>query len=121
MEYHRSFFQSIRTLIAEDNIEEAIARLQIFLENKAELKEVLLQSARYAAINKKIQQGIVSVENADLTNNQIRTSLLEVVDECENPSAKSEVLDEDQGLSVHNHGKVDKQINIKDNHGDIYL
>lgn len=82
----QELIQNIRNLIANDDLSQAIARLKALLENTPLLNEVLHQSGRFENIRKLVRLGMVSHSEANLTQNQIRTGLLELVSEIESQS-----------------------------------
>ncbi len=75
------FIQHIRNLIAKDDLDTAISRLRELLDNTPLLNEVLHQSGRFENIRKHIRLGTVSHSEANLTQNQIRAGLLDLVSE----------------------------------------
>ena len=101
------YISSVRQLIGKDDVKEAISRLHHLLEHSPKLNELLLQSARYSDILKQVRLGVVSFENANLTKNQIRTGLLELIDEIEDQAKKPEYRKElDQAISIINSKNV---------------
>lgn len=83
----QDYLKTIRQLIAKDELNTALAQLRNLLKNSPNLDEVLLQSARFQDIRKQIRQGIISNAEANLTQNQIRAGLLELLTEIENQTA----------------------------------
>ncbi len=77
------FIQQIRTRIARDELPEALEQLRTFLGNTPKLDEILHQSGRFENIRRQIRLGVVSHAEANLTQNQIRAGLLELVSEIE--------------------------------------
>ena len=77
------FIQSIRELIAKDDLATALSMLKELLDDTPSLNEVLHQSGRFENIRKQIRLGLVSHSEANLTQNQIRTGLLDLVSEIE--------------------------------------
>jgi len=77
------FIQHIRSLIAKDDLDTAISRLKELLDNTPLLNEVLHQSGRFENIRKHIRLGTVSHAEANLTQDQIRAGLLDLVSEIE--------------------------------------
>jgi hypothetical protein len=80
---NQEFTQTIRDLIAKDDLATAIARLRELLDNTPLLDEVLQQSGRFENIRKQIRLGVVSHDEANLAQNKIRAALLELVGEIE--------------------------------------
>lgn len=79
----KSFIPAIRQLIAEDKLEQALELLRLKLSGEPLLDEALHQSGRFQYIRKQIRLGIVSFEDANLTQNQIRFGLLDLLSEME--------------------------------------
>lgn len=77
------FIQNIRELIASGHLSKALQQLQPFLQDSPKLNEAILQSSRFIEIQKQIRIGVVSDETADLKKNQIRASVLDLLDELE--------------------------------------
>lgn len=77
------FIAEIRKLLANGEIDSALARLNTQLKNSPDLDEVIQQLARFKAIRKQIRLGIVSHEASELTQNQISNGLLELLREME--------------------------------------
>ena len=94
MDDPKQFFQNLRRLIAKDQIRNVIDQLEQLLANSPDLKKVLLQSARHTEITRKIDLGVISDEQADLKKNQIRLSLLNLIEELENPTERPEIREE---------------------------
>lgn len=78
-----NFPAQVRQLIAADDLSEALRLLQDLLKNSPKLNEVLLQSARLSDISRQIRLGIVHPDQANLTKDQIRNGLLELLVEIE--------------------------------------
>jgi len=83
------FFDQIRDLIARDALETALEQIRLLLENSQKLDEAILQSARFADIRKQIRLGLVSHTEANLTKNQIRAGLLDLLQEIEECTAET--------------------------------
>lgn len=75
--------QVIRQLIAKDELEKALDLLRQYLDGDKRLDEALQQSGRFQYIRKQIRLGIVSLADANLTQNQIRFGLLDLLSEIE--------------------------------------
>lgn len=78
-----SFATHIRNLIAKDDFPTAIQELCALLKNSPHLDEAILQSARYNDITRQIRLGVVDFEAANVTKNQIRVAVLELLQEVE--------------------------------------
>lgn len=77
------FIQNIRNLIAKDQLSKVFQQLQQFLQDSPKLNEAILQSGRFAEIQTQIRTGLVSQDTANLAKNQIRASLLDLLNELE--------------------------------------
>lgn len=78
-----TFIPHIRNLIAKDDLKTAIQQLSALLKDSPQLDEALQQSARYHHVLKQIRLGVVDDEAANITQNQIRHGLLELLREVE--------------------------------------
>ncbi|MFN0016446.1 MAG: hypothetical protein ACKVU2_18040 [Saprospiraceae bacterium] len=83
MKTTQDFLKQVRQHIGSDETAEAIRLLQNLLEKSPKLNEILLQSARLADIARQVRLGLVEDKQAALVKNQIRSGLLELVDEIE--------------------------------------
>ena len=77
-------FNRIRAFIASDELPAALDLLRKLLANSPLLDEALHQSGRFENIRQQIRLGTVSASDANLTQNQIRAALLDLVREIEN-------------------------------------
>lgn len=97
---------SLRQLIANNQLEEAILQLRTLLENSPQLNEAILQSGRLQDISKQIRLGTISHIDATLTKNQIRAGLLDFIYEIEAmidaPEAAALRGETEQGMNVVN-------------------
>lgn len=101
------FIKQIRELIARDDLEIALEQLRILLENSPKLDEAIVQIARFQNIRKQIHLGLVSHAEANLTQNQIRVGLLDLVREIEEQGAKSAMRKEiERAISIVNSKNV---------------
>lgn len=85
------YFKQIKALIAQDKLEQAIQILKKLLANSPKLNEVILQSGRFANLKKLIRTGQINYEDANITQNQIRSSLLELVDEIDHQTKEPQI------------------------------
>lgn len=77
------YLNQIRQHIALDELPATLQQLRTLLETSPKLHEVLQQSGRFNDLLHHIRMGTLSYEQAALTKNQIRASLLDLVDEVE--------------------------------------
>jgi hypothetical protein len=78
-----AFIAHIRTLIAKDDVKTAIQQLSDLLKNSPLLDEAVQQSARYNNVMKEIRLGLVDYKADNITQNQIRFGVLELLREIE--------------------------------------
>ena len=77
------YINKIRDAIAKDAFPYAIQLLRTLFEHSPKLNEALIQSARMSDISRKVRLGIIDNDVANLTKNQIRIGVLELLDEFE--------------------------------------
>jgi predicted HTH transcriptional regulator len=128
MESIKSFVETIGELIGKDELALAIKNLYALLKDSPKLDEAILQSARYNDVIKQIRLGIVDFEQANITKNQIRYALLDLLRDIEEQEQKQDINVEIQGFLSRNtpfiQGKnivtgtvqSEKEIIIGDNH-----
>lgn len=80
---NKATIEKIRDLIANDELKMAFQQIQRLLTKSPKLDAAILQSARYNGIQSQIHSGIVSHENAEVTINQIRSGLLDLLRKIE--------------------------------------
>jgi hypothetical protein len=80
---NKAFLEQIRHLIGNNELQQALEQLRALLENSPKLDEVILQSARFQDIRQQIRLGRVSHADAQVTKNQIREGLLDLLQEME--------------------------------------
>ena len=107
-----NFFDQMRKLIANDNLNAVIRQLNGLLDNSPKLDEAILQSARFQDIRKQIRLGIVSNTEANLTKNQIRAGLLELLREMEEQGKQTEIAEEMNNATATMNQKAEKIYNI---------
>lgn len=74
---------TIRSLLEEDKVEEAIEELKSYLVNNQLFDEIIMASARNKNIKKMIRQDLIDFQSGNIERNKIRRSLLEVLQEIE--------------------------------------
>jgi len=85
----KAYLKNIRNLIAKNELDEAIKQLRLLLDNSPKLDEIILQSARFHDIRRQIRLGVVNHAEANLTQNQIRAGLLDLLREIEDSIAET--------------------------------
>lgn len=83
----QSFIEVLTELLINDELEEAMQRFRSWLEEIGErgrdlLDDVSLVTSRFRRLMRKVNQGILSQEEAALATNKIRASLLELIKEA---------------------------------------
>lgn len=91
----------IRKLIAQDELSAAMEKLHQDLQDSVYFNEVLMQSGRFEKIRKEIRLGIVSQEEAKLTENQIRFGLLDLLSELKSGGKTALPKELSQNLLTH--------------------
>jgi predicted HTH transcriptional regulator len=91
MDSIKSFAEIIGDLIGKDELALAIQNLCALLKGSPKLDEAILQSARYNDVIKQIRLGIIDFEQANMTKNQIRYALLDLLREIEAQESKAEI------------------------------
>ena len=84
-----SFLSEIRDLIANDELPAALKQLRLLFDNSPKLDEIILQSARFQDTRRQIRQDTVSRQEANLTQNQIRAGLLDLLRDIEDSIAET--------------------------------
>ena len=108
-----NFSNQIRNLIARDEFEAALTQLRQLLEHSPRLNEVILQTARFSDIRRQIRLGLVNHQEANLTQNQIRAGLLDLLQEIEAQGAAPALKDEiEKAVSIVNNLQVQGNQNI---------
>ena len=74
-------YKTIRKLIEEDNLEDAIDMLKSYLQDNKLFDEVILTSARNKNIKALIRQGVIDFKKSNIERNEIRKSLIEILNE----------------------------------------
>ena len=70
-------------LIGKDKINEAIYLLKKHINSNEKLASLIIQSARYSDVTKKIHMGVVEESLANIEKNKIRFALIDLVREIE--------------------------------------
>jgi tetratricopeptide (TPR) repeat protein len=119
----QTFIAHIRERIAQDDVKTAIQQLSVLLKNSPRLDEAVQQSARYNNVLKQIRLGLVDFAAANITQNQIRQGLIDLLREIEEqglnvPRIKTEV--EQYAVNSQKNIVKDNTITARDIHiGDI--
>lgn len=112
----------IRKLIAKGELHSAINDLIRLLSRSPKLDEVIAQSGRLSDLAKEIRLGNVSDESKNITKNQIRNAILELLKEIEDTNTSDNVLNEEiekiEEFSINTAPFGDW---LKSDFGNIYL
>jgi tetratricopeptide (TPR) repeat protein len=81
----------IRNLIGKDEFAIAIQKLCALLKNSPLLDHAIQQSARYNNVIRQIRLGLVDFESANITQNEIRHGILELLREIEDKGKESAI------------------------------
>lgn len=119
MQVNHPFVQSIRDLIAKDNLPAALDKMRLLLENSPHLNEILLQSGRFQSIRKEIRLGLVSHSDATLTQNRIRFGLLDLLSEIEQDGVKPLPAELAQNLYAHRPDAEEEHIWVQSLYEDL--
>lgn len=116
---NKIFLSLIREKLTQNELNQVISQLKLLLDNSPKLNDLLIQSARYNDILLQIKQGVINYENTNISKNQVRLSLLELIDKIqlleEKPIIKKEV---EQAINVDNSKNlvIDSTITARDVH-----
>jgi len=78
-----NFFKHLRILIGQDELKTVFGLLFKLLEFSPKLDDAIMQSARFEQIRNQIKNGTIHYSHAEITQNQIRSSLLDLIREIE--------------------------------------
>ncbi|MCB0553438.1 MAG: hypothetical protein KDD02_07790 [Phaeodactylibacter sp.] len=95
----------IGDLIGRDELKMAIQELHQLLKGTPRLDEAIVQSARYNDIMKQIRLGAVSFDEANLTKNQIRMGILNLLAEIEEQAEGNKALSAEIEKSLSSEGR----------------
>ena len=93
MEKTQNFFNRISDLIAQDNLNQAIEELRIILEGSKRIDDIIVQSARYNDVMRQIKRGELNFETSQITKNQIRYALIDMVRSLEDEISKNKEIE----------------------------
>ncbi|MCB0642350.1 MAG: carboxypeptidase regulatory-like domain-containing protein [Phaeodactylibacter sp.] len=105
--------QHLRQLISRNELKDVIQELSRLFCSSPKLDEVILQSARYSKVKAQIRTGVVDYQQANLTENQIRAALLELISEIDEARSIDPVRSEIDRYSQSISGKNIVTGNIK--------
>lgn len=86
-----AFIEQVRELIAEDEIKLVLQKLQLFLKGSPQLSDAIQQSGRFTALQRQIMRGVIDDRAAELSHNQIRANLLDLLDEMEGKGSDTKI------------------------------
>ena len=103
----KSYFEKIRQLIRNDDLDAAIKLLGQLLKNAPKLDEAILQSARWNDLKKQVRMGQIDYESAQINKNQIRFAVLEMLKDIEEQTTEPAIKEETEAYlhSIQIYGK----------------
>ena len=107
----QKFTERIGNLLGRDELEAAIKELSELMKRSGKLNKALVQSARLNDVMTQIQMGTISMEDANITKNQIRFAILSLLNEIEVAAKDEAVLAELKTVEAPNSG-----VTIQQNH-----
>jgi hypothetical protein len=72
-------FKEFRYLLANDELDEVIEKLQVYVKESKLLDQIILSSARYSDVMKQIRSNTIHFEDAGVEKNKIRNALIEII------------------------------------------
>lgn len=115
-----TYIDRLLQLIARDELKTALAELQALLQGSPAYSELIVQSARYNGLMKDIRSGTIDLESAEITKNQLRYALTDMVRELEEqlperPQLQTEVEQYLKERPTHNEAHItgDGNINVQ--------
>jgi len=94
MDNQLAIINKIRDLISKDQLEKVFQLLLNLLNDSPYLNELIQQVGRHNSLKKQIRLGILDMETANVSKNQIRYSLLEFIKEIELLAKDTRVTEE---------------------------
>ncbi len=79
----KKFSQTVGDLVGKNELQGAITLLHRFLKDSPKLDDVIMQSSQLSDIMRQIRNGVVSLEDANVTKNKIRMGILSLANEIE--------------------------------------
>ena len=95
MENSLKYFDDLRALIASGRIEEALSSLTTLLKNSSYLNEAIINSSRNAELKRNIRMGLLDPQTIDIQSNNIKASILDLIDEIESTRSGSPLIREE--------------------------
>lgn len=86
-----SYFEKIRQFVSNDDLDAAIKLLSRLLKNVPALDEAILQSARWNDLKRQIRLDQLHYETAQVSKNQIRAGILELLRDIEEQAAETKI------------------------------
>jgi hypothetical protein len=105
-----AFVKEIKALVAKNKLVEVFQQLQSFLKDHPKLDDAILQSGRFKELQQKINKGIISEDDAHLQMNQLRSSILDLLNELEGKGSSPIIKEAAAKIQIIQ--KADKIYNI---------
>ncbi len=81
--FHQPMLIEIRSLIARDEVDTALEKMQDLLQNSSYSNEFILQSARWSDVSRQVRLGLVNSNQADQAKNHVREELIKLLRKIE--------------------------------------
>ncbi len=75
--------KNIKSLVASDELEQALDALSDLFENSSFARDIIRQQSRFKALRKVNNKGIISIQEATVERNKISEAILDLIDEIE--------------------------------------
>jgi len=106
----KTFSDRIGTLIGQDELKTAIDEFKELLKHSKKLDEVIVQSARFNDVMREIRRGTIDPNDANITKNQIRFALMDLLREVEESAASHpEIISEIESFQPTTSGPIINQ------------
>jgi hypothetical protein len=105
-----NFARNIKEQVAQNRLDLALNELRELLQTQDYYNEAVLQSSRYADIERQIQRNTVSKTEADVEKNKIRLAILKIVDDVQKQVIQSALQGLEKGardsISIREEGEM---------------
>jgi len=125
----KELIKKLYSLLEMGKIQQVITILKILLDGSGKLDEIIIQSARYNEIMRKIRLGTINFENSILVKNQIMIALIHMITELENNVVEKKYVEFEFNRSINRPefkaigiiAKGDIKINVEKKDSNISL
>lgn len=91
----QNFSNQIMELVSKNQLDRAITELKKVLDKSPKMTEIIMQSARYNDLMSQIRIGTLTHEEMNVTKNQIRFGILNLIQDLETNIEKNPSLEEE--------------------------